>query len=101
MSLGNHEEAGGFRPAGSLDLYSAGTHQPALAEALRSGGAPVVDLGEATGCDTSGAQLLLSAVKTAAAGGKTVSFKNVSPGMQESFRRLGLPDIFQPSSDLK
>ena len=99
--MGNNEDVGEFHPIGTLDIYNAGTHQSRLAEILHCSAAPVVNLVDMTGCDTSGAQLLLSAVKTAAAGGKTVGFKNVSPGVLESFRRLGLPDLFQPSSELK
>ena len=101
MSMGNNEEVGVFRPVGTLDIYSAGTQQPALAEILRFSAAPVADLADLTACDTSGAQLLLTAAKTAEGGGKTLGFKNVSPGVVDTFRRLGLPDIFQPSPDLK
>jgi anti-anti-sigma regulatory factor len=38
-----------------------------------------------------GAQLLLSAGKTANADGKKLQFKNIPPAVQNAWKRLGLP----------
>ena len=78
-----------FRPEGPLDIYSAATWQPALLEFIQASATPVLNLESVSSCDIMGAQLLLSAGKTANADGKKLQFKNIPPAVQNAWKRLG------------
>jgi len=76
---------------GSLDIYEAEPLRQSLLEHLDANLESVIDLQSITAFDTAGAQLLYSAFKTAALGGKTIRFDHVPAAVADGLQRLGLP----------
>lgn len=77
--------------AGALEINDAEDSRKALAEALSSRAELAFDLGRLEGCDTAGAQLLLSLGKSALLAGKSIRFENVPQPVLEIWAKLGLP----------
>jgi anti-anti-sigma regulatory factor len=76
---------------GSLEIGQAEVLQEELLRVLGSSVEPVLDLSHVESCDAAGAQLLISARKSAELLGKTLRLRDPSPALRQSWERLGLP----------
>ena len=94
MNLAIETEAatGVLRLAGALDIYAAEQLHEALKNRVGRAGEIAIDLAGIESCDTAGAQLLLSARRTAAGNSRAVRFESVSPAISRCCHRLGLPE---------
>ncbi|MEJ7138406.1 STAS domain-containing protein [Amphibiibacter pelophylacis] len=77
---------------GDLTIYRAAELRQTLLTALaQPGDTLALDLSGVTELDSAGLQLLLSARRTAQAGGRTLDFLAPSPPLLQTWQMLGLP----------
>ncbi|MGH3320813.1 MAG: STAS domain-containing protein [Streptosporangiaceae bacterium] len=82
-------------PSGELDLYTAPSFQSMLVDLLREGTERlVVDMSEVSFCDSSGVNVLLTALKRARAEGGTVILAGVKQPVSKVFEITGLQRVF-------
>jgi anti-anti-sigma factor len=77
--------------SGSLNISCAVPMQRALLDALHGPQQPVMDLSEVEQCDTASAQLLCSALRTAASGDRRFHVTGISEAVRQTIDILGLP----------
>jgi len=92
MTTETTADAGVLRLGGALDIYGAEQLREALLARFREANEVVIGLGKVESCDTAGIQLLLSARRMAAEGGRALRFDDVPAAVRASCQCLGLPE---------
>lgn len=92
MSIGETRQgaAACLAVEGEMTIYRAAELKPALLDAVRTHGAPVLDLSAVTEFDSAGLQLLMMARREAAALGKRLDVSAASLAVRDVFALLGM-----------
>ncbi|HEX8785789.1 MAG TPA: STAS domain-containing protein [Telluria sp.] len=92
MSIGETRQgaAACLAVEGEMTIYRAAELKPALLNAVRTHGAPVLDLSAVTEFDSAGLQLLMMARREAATLGKRLDVSAASLAVRDVFALLGM-----------
>jgi len=76
-----------------LTVYETASLAKQLKDLELPGSSVCLDLGGVTECDTAGIQLVCSVIKTVLRGGGDLTFKEVSPSVEDTARKIGLSPV--------